>query len=286
MAWIIAGIVGIAIGWLIRHLMGGMGSASPASGLEGELATARADADSHRQKVSTLLGEIGGHKETITAHEATVARLTGDLAAAKAAPAASAPAPAAAAAPAPMAAAPAPAAPIAAAPAPAAPMAAAPAPAAPIAAAPAPAPAAPAAAPAAGGDIEDIEGIGPTIGNALRGAGVATIAHLLERGSTKQGRADLSASSGQDEGRILTWVNHADLMRVAGIGPQEAELLEAAGIDSPGELAQRNSINLHAKVHEVNHAGARKIIAEFEAEAHHVAAWIESAKRLDKLVSH
>lgn len=272
MAWIIGGIVGIAIGWLVRHLMGPIGGSSPASGLEGELASARAEADTHRAKVATLLGEIGGHKQTITAHEATVARLTSDLASAKAAPAP------AQVAPAPVAAAPA----AAPAPAPAAPVAAAP-------AAPAPASADPSAAPAApvsAGDIEDIEGIGPAIGGKLRAAGVGSIAHLLERGSTKQGRVDLATTIGEDEGRVLTWVNHADLMRVAGIGPQEAELLEAAGIDSPSELAQRNSLNLHAKVHEVNDAGAKKIVAELEAEAHHVAAWIESAKGLAKLVTH
>ncbi len=277
MAWIIGGIVGIAIGWLVRHLMGPIGGSSPASGLEGELASARAEADTHRAKVATLLGEIGGHKQTITAHEATVARLTSDLASAKAAPAPAAPAPAPVA-PAPVAAAPA----AAPAPAPAAPVAAAP-------AAPAPASADPSAAPAApvsAGDIEDIEGIGPAIGGKLRAAGVGSIAHLLERGSTKQGRVDLATTIGEDEGRVLTWVNHADLMRVAGIGPQEAELLEAAGIDSPSELAQRNSLNLHAKVHEVNDAGAKKIVAELEAEAHHVAAWIESAKGLAKLVTH
>ena len=283
MAWIIGGIVGIAIGWLVRHLMGPIGGSSPASGLEGELASARAEADTHRAKVATLLGEIGGHKQTITAHEATVARLTSDLASAKAAPAKAAPAPAQVA-PAPVAAAPAAApAPVAPAPAAAAP-AAAPAPvsAAPAAAAPSAAPAAPVSA----GDIEDIEGIGPAIGGKLRAAGVGSIAHLLERGSTKQGRVDLATTIGEDEGRVLTWVNHADLMRVAGIGPQEAELLEAAGIDSPSELAQRNSLNLHAKVHEVNDAGAKKIVAELEAEAHHVAAWIESAKGLAKLVTH
>lgn len=267
MAWIIGGIVGIAIGWLVRHLMGPIGGSSPASGLEGELASARAEADTHRAKVATLLGEIGGHKQTITAHEATVARLTSDLASAKAAPAKAAPAPAQVA-PAPVAAAPA------AAPAPVS--------AAPAAAAPSAAPAAPVSA----GDIEDIEGIGPAIGGKLRAAGVGSIAHLLERGSTKQGRVDLATTIGEDEGRVLTWVNHADLMRVAGIGPQEAELLEAAGIDSPSELAQRNSLNLHAKVHEVNDAGAKKIVAELEAEAHHVAAWIESAKGLAKLVTH
>ena len=40
------------------------------------------------------------------------------------------------------------------------------------------------------------------------------------------------------QSRVLRWVNHADLMRVVGVGPQFAELLEAAGVDSvPGARA-------------------------------------------------
>ena len=54
--------------------------------------------------------------------------------------------------------------------------------------------------------------------------------------------------------RVLRWVNHADLIRVVGIGPEFAELLEAAGVDSVPELAQRNVENLVTALTETNDA--------------------------------
>ena len=43
---------------------------------------------------------------------------------------------------------------------------------------------------------------------------------------------------------ILAWVNRADLIRIPGVGSQYSDLLEAAGVDSPAELARRNAGNL------------------------------------------
>ena len=47
-------------------------------------------------------------------------------------------------------------------------------------------------------------------------------------------------------------LNHADLFRVKGVGPQFSELLEAAGVDTVKELRNRNAANLAAKLAEVN----------------------------------
>jgi hypothetical protein len=47
---------------------------------------------------------------------------------------------------------------------------------------------------------------------------------------------------------ILEWVNHADLMRVKGVGSEYADLLEAAGVDTVPELAQRNAASLAEKL--------------------------------------
>ena len=44
----------------------------------------------------------------------------------------------------------------------------------------------------------------------------------------------------------------ADMMRISGIGPQFAEMLEAAGVDTVKELAQRRADNLAAKLEEIN----------------------------------
>ena len=97
-----------------------------------------------------------------------------------------------------------------------------------------------------------IEGIGETYAAKLEAAGVQSLEALLETGSTKKGRKSLEEASGLSGKLILRWVNMADLFRVKGIGEEYADLLEAAGVDTVPELAQRNAENLHAKMLEVN----------------------------------
>ena len=108
------------------------------------------------------------------------------------------------------------------------------------------------AAPERKGDIEEIEGIGPAFAEKLRAADVSSIDALLEKGATPEGRSALVEQTGIDAVRVLRWVNHADLIRVVGIGPEFAELLEAAGVDSVPELAQRNVENLVTALAETN----------------------------------
>ena len=83
--------------------------------------------------------------------------------------------------------------------------------------------------------------------------------------------------------RVLRWVNHADLMRVVGVGPEFAELLEAAGVDSAPELAQRNVENLVTALAETNEA--RSLVRRVPSAAE-VTDWIEQAKALPRLVAH
>ena len=100
--------------------------------------------------------------------------------------------------------------------------------------------------------IIDIQGIGPVYAEKLIAAGVETVPQLLERGKTPKGRKELEETTGIRHDLILTWVNHADLFRVKGIGPQFSELLEAAGVDTVKELAHRNAANLEKTLIEVN----------------------------------
>ena len=139
------------------------------------------------------------------------------------------------------------------------------------------------AAPARTGDIEEIEGIGPAYAEKLRAAGVTSIDALLERGATPEGRAALVEQTGIDAVRVLRWVNHADLMRVVGVGPEFAELLEAAGVDSVPELAQRNVENLVTALTETNEA--RNLVRRVPS-ADEVTDWIEQAKALPRIVAH
>ena len=144
-------------------------------------------------------------------------------------------------------------------------------------------PAAAEAAPTRTGDIEEIEGIGPAYAEKLRAAGVPSVEVLLEKGATPEGRGALGEETGIDAVRILRWLNHADLMRVDGIGPEFAELLEAAGVDSVPELAQRNVDNLVTALAETNEA--RSLVRRVPSAAE-VTDWIEQAKALPRLVAH
>ena len=136
---------------------------------------------------------------------------------------------------------------------------------------------------AGSGDIEEIEGIGPAYAEKLRGAEVPTIEVLLERGATVDGRAALVEATGIDAARVLRWVNHADLIRVVGVSPDFAELIEASGVDSVPELAQRNVENLVTALAETNEA--RNLVRRVPG-ASEVSDWIEQAKALPRVVAH
>lgn len=103
-------------------------------------------------------------------------------------------------------------------------------------------------------NIIDIEGIGEAQGAKLKAAGINTVEELLDKCAAPKGRKALAEETGISEKLILKWTNHADLFRINGVGPQFAELLEAAGVDTVKELRHRNAENLAAKMEEVNAA--------------------------------
>ena len=82
---------------------------------------------------------------------------------------------------------------------------------------------------------------------------------------------------------ILTWVNHADLFRVKGIGPQFSELLEAAGVDTVKELKTRRADNLVAKMQEVNEA---KHLTKVVPTVAQMQEMIDLAKELEPMVTY
>lgn len=101
-------------------------------------------------------------------------------------------------------------------------------------------------------NIIDIEGIGDALGAKLKAAGINTAEELLDKCAAPKGRKTLAEETGISEKLILKWANHADLFRINGVGPQFAELLEAAGVDTVKELRHRKAENLAAKMAEVN----------------------------------
>jgi len=133
-------------------------------------------------------------------------------------------------------------------------------------------------------NIEEIEGIGAIQAAKLAEAGVTTSEQLLQWGANQAGRDSLADTTGISSKLILEWVNHVDLMRINGVGSEYSDLLEAAGVDSPSELAQRNAANLAITFQEVV-AARPGIVRRIPSEAE-VAGWIDAAKGLDKVVEH
>lgn len=132
--------------------------------------------------------------------------------------------------------------------------------------------------------IEDVEGIGPAFAGKLTAAGVATTDDLLDRAASASGRGSLAEATGISERLLLEWVNHADLMRIKGVGSEYADLLEAAGVDSCAELARRNATNLAQTFQELD-AARPNWIRQIPGETT-IAGWIAQAGALEKVVSH
>ena len=131
--------------------------------------------------------------------------------------------------------------------------------------------------------VEEIEGIGPVLGEKLRAAGINTVDKLLENAATKKQRQSLAEETGISEKQILTFTNMADLFRLNGVGQEYAELLEVAGVDTVPELAQRNAANLTAKMEEVNEA---KNLTRKTPSATEVEKWIAQAKELPRVIEY
>ncbi len=131
--------------------------------------------------------------------------------------------------------------------------------------------------------IEDIEGIGPKHGEALRRAGITSVAKLLDAGSDRKGRKDLSDRTGISEKQLLKCVNMADLFRIKGVASQYAELLECAGVDTVKELRNRNPDSLAEKMTAVN---TEKRLTRQSPSVKSVRKWVSQAKTLPPKVTY
>ena len=126
--------------------------------------------------------------------------------------------------------------------------------------------------------IIDIEGIGDVYAEKLIAAGINKVSELLEKCAAAKGRKALAEETGISEKLILRWTNHADLFRINGVGPQFAELLEAAGVDTVKEFRHRVAENLQPKLEETN---AAKNICNRVPAVSEIQKMIDQAKELE-----
>lgn len=131
--------------------------------------------------------------------------------------------------------------------------------------------------------IIDVEGIGDVYAEKLQKAGITTTDELLNKCAKPAGREELASATEISPKLILTWTNHADLMRINGVGPQFSELLEAAGVDTIKEFRHRVAANLQPKMEEINNqkhlVGRVPTVAEVEK-------MIEQAKELPPMIEY
>lgn len=133
--------------------------------------------------------------------------------------------------------------------------------------------------------ISAIEGIATKNADKLRSVGIRTTEALLERGATKKGRAQIVTEAKITEKQCLTWVNHADLMRIKGVSGQYSELLEAAGVDTVKELKRRNVANLTEAMEATNNRRRNKLVQRVPSEKV-VQKWVDQAKVLPPAVTY
>ena len=131
--------------------------------------------------------------------------------------------------------------------------------------------------------LTKVEGIGLVNAQKLQDAGIKTTEKLLDLGATARGRQDIAEKTGISESQILGWVNRVDLFRVKGVGEEYSDLLEKAGVDTVPELRQRNASNLYQKLVTINQE--KKLVRQLPSERQ-VAAWIEHAKELPRVVTY
>ena len=131
--------------------------------------------------------------------------------------------------------------------------------------------------------LTKVEGIGEAYAQKLQEAGIVTTEALLEQGATSKGRKKIAEKTGISGKLVLEWVNHVDLFRIKGVSEEYADLLEAAGVDTVPELAQRNPENLYQKLVAANQE--KKSVRKLPGQAQ-VSDWVEQAKGLPRVITY
>lgn len=131
--------------------------------------------------------------------------------------------------------------------------------------------------------IKEIKGLPEGLAGKLKEIGVHDADELLAKVATPKDRKEFAAQMVIDPKAVLEIANRADLSRITGVAGVFSDLLENAGVDTVKELAGRVPDNLHAKLAEVN---AAKKISSRTPTVEQVAAWVEEAKKLPKVLEY
>ncbi|GAC1397006.1 MAG: hypothetical protein NVSMB49_02140 [Ktedonobacteraceae bacterium] len=106
-----------------------------------------------------------------------------------------------------------------------------------------------------GNALSTIPGIEPETQSKLEAQGIRTTQELLAQTNTKEERGELSQKVGVSTHMLRTLADRADFMRLQGIGPDVAVMLEEAGVNGSKDLRRRNPEHLYATLTEAHNAG-------------------------------
>ncbi|NHI91961.1 MAG: DUF4332 domain-containing protein [Candidatus Lokiarchaeota archaeon] len=124
--------------------------------------------------------------------------------------------------------------------------------------------------------IIEIEGIGEKYADKLEKAGIKNVEDLIP---LSKGDIDELANKTKISKKLIDkWQEHADLMRIKGVGPEFAEALNTIGIDSVKELAQRNPQNTLDKIKEMDKE--KPNIIRRIPSLENLEKWIAEAKKI------
>lgn len=130
--------------------------------------------------------------------------------------------------------------------------------------------------------VSEIAGVSPDMAAKLKALGLGNSEQLLAAAVTPKQRQELADKVGVPPRAVLEWANRADLARIVGVGRVYSDLLEASGVDTVAELAQRKPENLLAKMTEVapNHPVERL------PRLSDVESWVKQAKDLGRTLQY
>ncbi len=124
--------------------------------------------------------------------------------------------------------------------------------------------------------IIDIEGIGVKFSKILESAGFSNIEALI--GLARDKIKNLAEKTKISAKLIDKWAEHADLMRIGGVGPEYAEVLNEIGVDSVKEFAQRNPNNTLDRIMKLDKE--KPDVFRKPPTLKMVEEWIEEAKQI------
>jgi Domain of unknown function (DUF4332) len=115
----------------------------------------------------------------------------------------------------------------------------------------------------------------------LQKIGVHSTQDILDQGATLAGRRALAARARLPVATIDTLARRADLLRLDSIGPEHVLLLEAVGVRSVPDLAQRDPAAVASAITAANKT--KKIMTAPPAQAQ-ISGWVTQSKHLPALL--